>query len=159
MTYKERIAAAVANPDANEKTIFNDAADGLLKTKDSSGIVETLATAEGIAATEPKVYVALLSQTGTNAPVATVLKNTLGGVPVWSYVSAGVYRASLAGAFAGSVIKLISLDPSGAYGAGDKPTAFINLESVNAVGIGTYVDGVPADEVLYTASLKIEVYP
>ena len=32
-----------------------------------------------------KVYTALLTQTGTNAPVATVLENTLGGTPVWSY--------------------------------------------------------------------------
>ena len=99
MTYKERIAATVPNPDANEKTIFNDAADGLLKTKDSSGVVETLATTEGIADTEPKVYVALLSQTGTDAPVATVLKNTLGGEVVWDYFGVGSYSGTLVGAF------------------------------------------------------------
>ena len=32
-----------------------------------------------------KVYTALLTQSGTNAPVATVLENTLGGDVVWSY--------------------------------------------------------------------------
>ena len=51
------------------------------------------------AATEPKVYIALLTQTGTDAPVATVLKNTLGGVPVWSYSNVGVYTGTLASAF------------------------------------------------------------
>lgn len=44
-------------------------------------------------------YVALLTQTGTDAPVATVLSNTLGGTVVWSRQSAGTYRATLAGAF------------------------------------------------------------
>ena len=44
-------------------------------------------------------YVALLTQSGTSAPVATVLKNTLGGTVVWSYVSQGNYMATLTGAF------------------------------------------------------------
>lgn len=47
-----------------------------------------------------KRYVALLTQTGTNAPVATVLENTLGGTVVWSYQSPGSYRATLSNAFA-----------------------------------------------------------
>lgn len=45
-----------------------------------------------------KVYTALLTQTGTNPPVATVLENTLGDV-VWSYTNPGKYRANLSGAF------------------------------------------------------------
>lgn len=38
-----------------------------------------------------KVYRALLTQTGTNAPVATVLDNTLGFDVVWSRSSQGIY--------------------------------------------------------------------
>jgi hypothetical protein len=38
-----------------------------------------------------KVYTALLSQTGTNPPVATVLENTLGVNLTFSYLAAGVY--------------------------------------------------------------------
>jgi len=41
-----------------------------------------------------KVYTALLTQTGTDAPVATVLENTLGEVPVFNYLSDGVYEIS-----------------------------------------------------------------
>ena len=41
-----------------------------------------------------KVYTALLSQSGTNAPVATVLENTLGGDVVWSREDAGIYIAN-----------------------------------------------------------------
>ena len=46
-----------------------------------------------------KVYTALLTQTGTNAPVATVLENTLGGDIIWSYSGTGSYLGTLAGAF------------------------------------------------------------
>jgi hypothetical protein len=46
-----------------------------------------------------KKYVALLNQSGTDAPVATVLENTLGGEPVWTRVNDGQYTCTLAGAF------------------------------------------------------------
>jgi len=45
------------------------------------------------------VYTAILTQTGTSAPTATVLENTLGGTVVWSYVTGGTYQATLSGAF------------------------------------------------------------
>jgi len=44
-------------------------------------------------------YVALLTQSGTSAPTATVLENTLGGTVVWSYLSVGQYVGTLTGAF------------------------------------------------------------
>lgn len=46
-----------------------------------------------------KVYTALLTQSGTNAPVATVLENTLGGDLAWTRISDGVYNATLSVAF------------------------------------------------------------
>jgi len=44
-----------------------------------------------------KVYTAILTQTGTSAPSANVLQNTLGGTPVFSYISTGEYRITLTG--------------------------------------------------------------
>lgn len=41
-----------------------------------------------------KVYTALLTQTGTNTPVATVLENTLGYDIVWNRLNAGGYTAT-----------------------------------------------------------------
>jgi len=41
-----------------------------------------------------KVYTALLSQSGTDAPVATVLQNTLGVSVVWSRDGAGAFTAT-----------------------------------------------------------------
>lgn len=46
-----------------------------------------------------KKYVALLSQSGTSAPTATVLENSLGGTLVWSYDAIGQYHATLTGVF------------------------------------------------------------
>ena len=46
-----------------------------------------------------KVYTALLTQSGTNAPVATVLENTLGGEVVWTYDGVGLYLATCSGCF------------------------------------------------------------
>lgn len=57
------------------------------------------ATVTGIDSRPYKVYSALVSQTGTSAPTAVILENTLGGTPVFSYVSEGEYRMTLSGAF------------------------------------------------------------
>lgn len=48
-------------------------------------------------------YVAHLTQSGTNAPVAAILENTLGYVPVWSYMSVGSYHLTLPDEEANSV--------------------------------------------------------
>lgn len=40
------------------------------------------------------VYIAYLTQTGSNAPTATVIKNTYGETPVWARDSEGVYYAT-----------------------------------------------------------------
>jgi len=59
--------------------------------------LETLASGSG--GSPFKVYTALLTQTGTDAPVATVLENTLGGEVIWGRVGVGIYSAILANAF------------------------------------------------------------
>lgn len=46
-----------------------------------------------------KVYTALLTQLGTNAPVAIVLENTLGGDIVWSRTVIGKYKGVIEGGF------------------------------------------------------------
>lgn len=55
--------------------------------------------AVGSSSTSYLVYTALISQTGTSTPVATILENTLGGVPVITRDHAGFYLFTLAGAF------------------------------------------------------------
>jgi hypothetical protein len=55
-----------------------------------------------------KVYTAILNQSGTSVPVATVLENTLGGTVVWSYSGTGSYQATLTGAFTSKTFLYIS---------------------------------------------------
>ncbi len=61
--------------------------------------VELPGTAGTLALQTAKRYTAVLTQTGTNAPVATVIENTLGGTLVWTYSAPGVYIGTLAAAF------------------------------------------------------------
>lgn len=46
-----------------------------------------------------KIYRVLLTQSGTDAPTAIVLENSLVGTPVLARSSAGIYTVTLAGAF------------------------------------------------------------
>jgi len=75
--------------DGNEVAAFTKAVDGTITN-----------TVDG----QPKVYRALLTQTGTNAPVATVTENTLGGDVVWTYNAEGTYIGTLADAFSTSTV-------------------------------------------------------
>lgn len=61
-------------------------------------IIALIANFNGGGAAPYKVYTALLTQSGTNAPVATVLENTLGNI-VWSYDGVGEYIATSNGLF------------------------------------------------------------
>jgi hypothetical protein len=63
---------------------------------DAGGVLSTVTTPVAVGY---KVYTALLSQTGTNAPTATVLDNTLGGAVTWSYFGVGQYIANTSSLF------------------------------------------------------------
>jgi hypothetical protein len=104
-----------------------------------------------------KMYLALLTQTGTNAPVATVLQNTLGGTVVWSYDGSGLYTATRTGAFTAN--KTIIFINTGV------PDAFLIFSAkwvdANSVQVGSadieglsYVNGL-----LLNTSIQIIVYP
>lgn len=54
-----------------------------------------------------RVYTALLTQTGTDAPVATVLENTLGKTINWTRFSAGIYRGTFSSAYTGDLDKIM----------------------------------------------------
>lgn len=118
---------------------------------------------EGSVSVTALEYVALLSQSGTDAPVATVIKNTLGGTVVWTRDALGQYIGTLAGAFVDG--KTVILTGSTAV-YGSNITAI--RESDNEVRITTWVDEffvdhidpTPVeDEPLNNTSIHISVYP
>lgn len=107
------------------------------------------------------VYTALLNQTGTDAPVATVLENTLGGTVVWTYDSPGVYIGTLSGAFTAN--KTIILCQSLLNTNGDFPDAMrVIRNDANTVQVTSFANNsldAGANGVLIGASLEIRVYP
>lgn len=104
-----------------------------------------------------KIYRALLLQSGTNAPVATVLENSLGGTLVWSYYDVGVYYVELTGAFP-SGRTLVTVTP------GETSFAYIAAipVGVNQLWLETFtLNGLVYTNGLLTtgANIEILVYP
>jgi hypothetical protein len=112
-----------------------------------------------------KEYVATVTQTGTAAPVATVLNNTLGGTLVWTRSATGTYLATLTGAFptASKVVILTSVLKTDLDPLNDVPLIAYTVDSANALkfytatmdntGARTIADSVMDNSVI------IRVYP
>lgn len=100
-----------------------------------------------------KVYTALLTQSGTNAPIATVFENTIGNI-VWSYVGAGTYKATLSGAFIVNKTFLLidhsSKDNTEVY--------FISRISANEITIETRKGENKLNDLLSEKEVEIRVY-
>lgn len=114
-----------------------------------------------ISANEPsyKVYTALLTQSGTDAPVATVLENTLGDI-VWSYYDIGQYKATLAGQL--NINKrIIFVQPTNeADGTTTGYVTFSDEDQSNDSFIIKCVDvtGTPVNEIVVPRGIEIRVY-
>jgi len=112
------------------------------------------------------VYRCTLKQTGTNAPVATVIENTLSGTPVWSRTFNGDYTLTLAGEFPDEN-KVVILTPTSAgtlSGLSRDIYAASNYADVNAVYLQTaWIDTsgsyTPSDDVMWQPSyFEVRVY-
>lgn len=102
-----------------------------------------------------KVYRALLTQVGENDPSATVLENTLGGTPLWSYSAEGTYSATLAGAF--PVNKVFCRAGGSAFHV---DVLFSLYRSDNdSLTLGDRYLGEPTDGMLLNTPVEILVYP
>lgn len=120
---------------------------------DASG---TLALTSDIPVAPYKVYTALLTQTGTSAPVATVLENTLGVTPVWSYLSTGVYLTDYV---LGTNLNKIY------YSITNKPGVANEFRISQAqsgpdfgIAVYTFTSGVAADGIMTGVPIEIRVY-
>lgn len=115
-----------------------------------------------------KVYAALLTQAGFDAPSASIVYNTLGDIS-WSYTSTGQYVGTLANAFTQGKTFLPPGDPStptywGVYGLNDdltdtgKFTALLvdTTSSVRLISISS--PETPADGLLTSFPIEIKVY-
>jgi len=99
-------------------------------------------------------YVALLTQSGTSAPTATVLENTLGGTVVWSYLSVGQYVGTLTGAFVeNKFFSITTTNPNGASIA--IAVEWLDIDSFRIVSLDG--GGSPIDGAIFY--IEIRVYP
>jgi hypothetical protein len=117
-----------------------------------------------------KVYRANLSQTGTNAPVATVFENTLGGTLVWARGSTGEYTATLNGNFTTAAKVGLLLANVDVVTAGELTTINSALFKWSSSGVlllktafhGFAVDNLTttdADDILVNTFVQILEYP
>lgn len=106
-----------------------------------------------------KSYVAILYQTGTDAPVANVLQNSLGGTVVWSRTNAGDYRATLTGAFTANKTAIIC---DKAKMNADDLTGLRYFWALrnddDSIKLVSGTDGLPADDTLTEYVIEIRVY-
>lgn len=105
------------------------------------------------------VYTALLTQTGTDAPVATVLENTLGGTVVWTRYSAGIYKATLSSVFTENKTVVYPDYAVGYYINNLSTTIRGSRVSSNDISI-EYSGGVDfSDDGISNVLIEIRVYP
>ena len=139
------------------KTVYNDTDLVLISTDNGATFTSEKTTIAdlrtALVGVQPKRYKALISQTGTDAPTAIVLENTLGGDIVWTRTGVGTYYGTLNGAFTENKTLTIAT-PSFYYE--DKIFGFAS-NSVDKLTINNLNEnGVVSDG--FFASILIEVY-
>ena len=104
-----------------------------------------------------KVYTALLTQSGTDAPVATVLENTLGATINFTYISPGVYVFNASSAVFTTEKSIVFATKNIEGGFGMVLSASVTSNSVGRVTAMSAFGGGNNDQ-LINASLEIRVY-
>mgnify|MGYP003635147556 FL=1 len=91
ITFSDKVDSKVSTVPIINKIVAND----INQLKDGVNANETAISA--INGTTYTSLVQLLTQSATNAPVATEVYNNTGETYTWSYVSSGVYRVTATG--------------------------------------------------------------
>jgi hypothetical protein len=103
-----------------------------------------------------KVYTALLTQTGTDAPVATVLENTIGDI--WfTYNGDGDFWVQTSTLIFNPLKTIIFLGETNDVDnefKNERP----NENGQNEIGLYTFSSGVESNDILQKTSIEIRVY-
>lgn len=111
----------------------------------------------GGATPQYKVYTALLSQSGTDAPTATVLENTLGVDVSFTYFLAGNYFINAIGAFTGGKTCVIMGQSIYATSAYIVIPYLPNIDQVQ-IRVTKVTDNTSSDNKLTNFPIEIRVY-
>lgn len=133
---------AVKSLKENDKLLASDGDTGVTKNVSPVDVVEMNGGAS--------IYRAFLTQSGTSAPIAVVAgPNTIGDI-VWTRIGIGRYRGILSGAFGGYVAVIVCTN--GVY------TFEYNTLSSDYVYLGTFDNGIFADDILMDQYIEIRLY-
>jgi len=128
---------------------------------DNDTSIATTAFVTGAITTDKpyKVYTAILTQTGTSAPVATVLQNTTNTTITWTRGATGDYSAtpSIGGFFTANKTAVF-VNRGSTSTNNDVSTGWV-WSSASNVRILTYNNGVLTDSCLSDGTVEIRVYP
>ena len=102
------------------------------------------------------VYTALVTQTGTGTPVATILKNNTTATYTWSRTGVGEYEVQ-------TDINILDATDTlvfGNIGQNIKPDYFRwRVANINLIEVTTYdKDGNPTDGIFHKGSFEIRIY-
>ncbi len=106
-----------------------------------------------------KIYRAILTQSSTAAPVATVMENSLGGTLVWTRSVQGAYDATLSGVFTANKSFLMAPPLSNVDPGAIPPVFSFTRTSANVVRLTTSDGTDLVDDMLLANPVEILVYP
>lgn len=105
-----------------------------------------------------KVYAALLSQTGTSAPTASVLQNTLEGSTTFTRSVAGLYTIENSAFAFGSANTTFIVNPYSTYRSGaNYATVKVSFSNSGQISIETLLNGVDADSNILFTNYPVEI--
>jgi hypothetical protein len=149
---------------ASKRRVVTSAPDDALvpigirtETRDDKYTTVAIKKSDLITIPEPtyKVYTALLTQTGTNPPVATILENNLGNI-TFGYNSAGNYTINSLSLFEVNKTFILSQAYSGYDNSISVVSTYINNSQISLSSINL---GVANNNLIYTpTSIEIRVY-
>lgn len=133
--------------DIYEGELYQDTDTSLIYSRNGSSIYIVGST------NKYKSYRANLSQTGTSAPTATVLENSLSGTPTFSYSGVGDYKITLTGEWtSGKTFILINNFPK-------QGLVRVHRTNSNDIVLETFnTSFVASNAVLEDTSIEIKVY-
>lgn len=125
-----------------------------------SQFVDLIDTLNNASTSEYTKYVAILNQSGTDAPVATVITDTIGTI-TFSYDSVGNYRINSTAKFTANKTLVFIGPPTQDTDAGIfllewSTSSILNLRSEDSDGAGTFPF---ANGKLVNTPIEIRVYP